>query len=378
MNRQDLTELLNALPDEWIDSAAEPEIPQKHTHFRLWVTGIAACLAVLIAAAVYPKLRVQEPGRIVTTAVTSGTTASQVSSLTTASETSQITQTGTPAVTALPVTSGSAVTETGTVSAETERTATTHTTAESVTRTAEPSGTAESAVTAQRTTAAAESTGTKTGTTAATASSENAQLSSETVKPPGTTVNAADTTANCNTQTEQTGLCATTTPMGCTTTIAIATTTVNTQAMAAQTFCPSCWIGYVPQPEVTRPEYTRPAEEPISETVAVSLEVYTDTLPELLYFDEQPEIDFTQYNAVMITAKLQYDGILLETGVISGSELSLYFLRKPDSKPAEWCRQYLIALPKEYRISSVTGQVIKALSPEQYAYALERPFTIYY
>lgn len=378
MNRQDLTELLNALPDEWIDSAAEPEIPQKRTHFRLWVTGIAACLAVLIAAAVYPKLRVQVPGRIETTAVTSETTALQSSALTTVSETSQVTQTGTPAVTALPVTSESAVTETGTVSAETARIATTYTTAEPVTQTADSSGSAESSVTAQRTTAPAESTGTKTGTSAETVFSTSTQLSSETFKPPGTTANAADTTANCNTQTEITTPCGNTT-LAFTTTVAFATTTVNTNAMAAQTFCPSCWVWDLPRPEVTQPELTSPAQTPVSETVAVSVTVYTETLPELHYCDEQPEIDFTQYNAVLITAKLPYDEMLLETGVISGSELSLYFLRKSDAKPAkDYERQYLIALPKEYQISSVTGQVTRALSLQQYLYALERPFTIFY
>ena len=59
----DLAELLNDLPDEMIVPAAKPA-RTKPRRLQYFITSAAACLLVLIAAAVYPKLRVQKPGTI--------------------------------------------------------------------------------------------------------------------------------------------------------------------------------------------------------------------------------------------------------------------------------------------------------------------------
>ena len=52
--------MMNELPDDMIDAANRPFIRHKR-HLRLVIPTIAACFIVLIAAAVYPKLRMQTP-----------------------------------------------------------------------------------------------------------------------------------------------------------------------------------------------------------------------------------------------------------------------------------------------------------------------------
>ena len=77
MTQAEITALLNTLPDEWIESAAAPRKRNRISLLRT-VPAVAACMIVLIAAAVYPRLKGHTPPRVPETdAVTAetGTTA---------------------------------------------------------------------------------------------------------------------------------------------------------------------------------------------------------------------------------------------------------------------------------------------------------------
>ncbi len=90
MSQAEITALLNSLPDEWIDSAAAPQ-KRKPISLLRTVPAIAACLAVLIAAAVYPRLRGTTPPRVpeTTAAVTQSVTTSVTESGQSTSQTGQ-------------------------------------------------------------------------------------------------------------------------------------------------------------------------------------------------------------------------------------------------------------------------------------------------
>lgn len=60
MNGEKLYELLQELPDEFITEAAGPH-HKRRIAWRVMIPAIAACFAVIIAAAVYPKIRIQKP-----------------------------------------------------------------------------------------------------------------------------------------------------------------------------------------------------------------------------------------------------------------------------------------------------------------------------
>lgn len=59
MNDTDLLAMLDAIPDEFILSAAKPQ--KRPVHLRYGISALAACLLLVLAAAVYPKLRAQSP-----------------------------------------------------------------------------------------------------------------------------------------------------------------------------------------------------------------------------------------------------------------------------------------------------------------------------
>ena len=69
MNGEKLYELLQDLPDEFITEAAVPHRRRRISMLAV-IPAIAACLAVVIAAAVYPKLRAQRPADIAAPIVT--------------------------------------------------------------------------------------------------------------------------------------------------------------------------------------------------------------------------------------------------------------------------------------------------------------------
>lgn len=64
MKPLDLMELMTELPDEYIESAAEPIAAHRAFRLRYVLPAIAACLAIAVLAAIYPKLRVEQPGRV--------------------------------------------------------------------------------------------------------------------------------------------------------------------------------------------------------------------------------------------------------------------------------------------------------------------------
>lgn len=60
MNGEELYALLQDLPDDFITEAVVP-YRKRRISLRVIIPAIAACLAVVIAAAVYPKIRMQKP-----------------------------------------------------------------------------------------------------------------------------------------------------------------------------------------------------------------------------------------------------------------------------------------------------------------------------
>ena len=127
MNPEQFILMMNDLPDSVIDSANSPVVRPKHK-IGYMIPAVAACFIALIAAAVYPKLRIQTPesteppaatvtagttaqNTAETTAVTMYTTA--VSMKTTHRTTADtVSQTVTVTVTVTPTTQGSAPVQT--------------------------------------------------------------------------------------------------------------------------------------------------------------------------------------------------------------------------------------------------------------------------
>lgn len=74
MKNDVLLKLLEDLPDDLIESAAEPEQSRRPVFLRYAIPAIAACMVIVIAAVIYPKLRTVTPERTeessFTTAVT--------------------------------------------------------------------------------------------------------------------------------------------------------------------------------------------------------------------------------------------------------------------------------------------------------------------
>ena len=74
MKNDVLLKLLEDLPDDLIESAAEPEQSRRPVFLRYAIPAIAACMVIVLAAVIYPKLRTVTPERTeessFTTAVT--------------------------------------------------------------------------------------------------------------------------------------------------------------------------------------------------------------------------------------------------------------------------------------------------------------------
>lgn len=76
MNPEEFIKMMNDLPDEMIDSANDSRIEHRR---KIWyiIPTVAACFAVLLMAAIYPRIRVQVPN-IRSESVISGTTTQPV------------------------------------------------------------------------------------------------------------------------------------------------------------------------------------------------------------------------------------------------------------------------------------------------------------
>lgn len=68
MNSLKFVELLNELPDEMIDTAMRADY-RRHYRIWYWIPSVAAVLIILITAAIYPKLCVQEPPKRIESSV---------------------------------------------------------------------------------------------------------------------------------------------------------------------------------------------------------------------------------------------------------------------------------------------------------------------
>ena len=73
MTQAEITALLNTLPDEWIESAVSPQKREPVSLLRT-VPAVAACMIVLIAAAVYPRMKGHTPPRVPETAAVTAET----------------------------------------------------------------------------------------------------------------------------------------------------------------------------------------------------------------------------------------------------------------------------------------------------------------
>ena len=60
MNANELYSLLNDLPDDYVTAAAGTH-KQSRKPLYVMIPALAACIVLLLAAAVYPKLRTQKP-----------------------------------------------------------------------------------------------------------------------------------------------------------------------------------------------------------------------------------------------------------------------------------------------------------------------------
>lgn len=349
MNRQDLSELLNGLPDEWIDSAAEPERTQKRRAFRLWVGGIAACLAVLIAAAVYPRLRVQQPERIETTAAVTETTASAPESQTLPSSVSA-------SETTAPLT-GTTSSGTTAVFSETQ-TAVTETVTASTAIVTETESSTDSSAESSETTASTAAAHTSSSPSSTAEARDTTEILSITTAPPETTAaegsvihtseNTKQTTASVSSYSHITTAMRTTHEESPQSTQMGNTTLECTTSLAQQQFTVPHWEEAVRRYEITQPENTQAAY-----SIPIHATVYTEALPELCYFDEKPEIDMTQYDAVLISAEIVSPDACIHDAIITADGrfvLMIYYPVYPKPLPV-YNKHSLIAVPKKYQLT---------------------------
>lgn len=348
MNRQDLSELLNGLPDEWIDSAAEPERTQKRRAFRLWAGGIAACLAVLIAAAVYPRLRVQQPERIETTAAVTETTASAPESQTLPSFVSALETTA-------PLT-GTTSSGTTAVFSETQ-TAVTETVTASTAIVAETESSTDSSAESSETTASTAAAHTSSSPSSTAEARDTTEILSITTAPPETTaaegsvIHTSENTKQEHTEITYTDITYTMiTNYTYYITTSIPACTTNSPIVVVQKLTLPCWSAS-PTPEITKPENTQAASP---EVFSIHATVYTDALPTLPCFDEQPSIDMTEYDALLIQADIRYEEAFLYSGEFNpDGKLRLNFdCKQPPVLLPPHPLYYLIAVPKKYHIKA--------------------------
>ena len=314
MNRQDLTALLDCLPDEWIESAAEPKAHKRIAFRAFW---IAACFAVLIAAAVYPRLRTDPPERIETSVSSQETTIPPRTEPATSDTTAQ-----TESVTSLPETEHAAdtavtvpVSETSTVSAEITQT---HTTARDTSESSQP-----------------------TAATTATISM-TAVLTAETIR----TEERAST--------------------------AFSETTVQS-TLSETSFTVSYWSEAVPEQD------TAPSNTLAYSQFSLSAAVYTEAVPDLPYFPKQPEIDTAEFDAVLITATFPCASAFIRSGTLQPDGGLLLFVsgQPPFTPEIRSTRHFLISVPKLCHVDGarVTAIFEMETTEEQYRRAESEPLT---
>ncbi len=144
MNALELARLLGDLPDEMITETDAAVYPGRHIRLAA-VSAVAACIALLIAAAVYPRTRIEKPPVITDTppaVTTTLTDATAPTSAETTAPTAHSTETTRTETTAASLSGGTSVTTT-----ETGTTATTFSTGTTATTT--PAGTDETSKTTE-------------------------------------------------------------------------------------------------------------------------------------------------------------------------------------------------------------------------------------
>lgn len=364
MNRDDLKALLDSLPDEWIDSAAEPELPHRRMKFRFWVSAAAACAAVLLAAAVYPHLRTQAPERIETTASTVQTT---VLTTTTQTETHRL-DTGTTSAA---------------YSAETAHTFLTQTEAASITTISTQTQT-ESVRTSAETTVYTAPVTTETTVsppvtviTASSAVTYTTTAPVDVTEPAPVTLPTQTTTSVSTFQPEQPVMTTPAATMQEVTDIKPANTQAEASVINSTAISLQCWKSPYIYPENTAPAETTAFPLNIHATV------YTEALPDKLEaeFPEKPVIDMEAFDAVLLRTDIVFaDAVIYEASITNG-KLILSYLAAPTERQHEpYPLYYLLAIPKEFHIQAekVSVWIQEANSQETYQAIYEQPLTLFY
>ena len=97
MKNDVLLKLLEDLPDDLIESAAEPEQSRRPVFLRYAVPAIAACMVIVLAAVIYPKLRTVTPERTEESSFTTAVTTAQPAETVMTGNVPETVQTGTEA-----------------------------------------------------------------------------------------------------------------------------------------------------------------------------------------------------------------------------------------------------------------------------------------
>ncbi len=97
MKNDVLLKLLEDLPDDLIESAAEPEQSRRPVFLRYAVPAIAACMVIVLAAVIYPKLRTVTPERTEESSFTTAVTTAQPAETVITGNVPETVQTGTEA-----------------------------------------------------------------------------------------------------------------------------------------------------------------------------------------------------------------------------------------------------------------------------------------
>lgn len=320
----DLAELLNDLPDEMIVPAAKPA-RTKPRRLQYFITSAAACLLVLIAAAVYPKLRVQKPGTIPepeTQITATDTTAADpaLSAEQTAPQTaSRPDQTGTASVTAVTALSA----EQSSVSAE--QTVTASLSAEHTETTPSVSGTVQTAA------------GSTQITTGAGTSSRTTTETDDRPEGPEIWTSSTQTSPSDATQTSLSETAGTSTQR---TSISESTTTTeliegNGKGFQMPVQCRVLFRGYL-------------NADPQHMSKEIEATFIRDRLPAGYSSDELPEIDFTAQDYLLIRAQtVGSSGGLADVLSALGRRYSLSVVL-PSVPQGEVCEmQLVVILPRE-------------------------------
>lgn len=337
MNALKFTELLNDLPDEMIDTAMRADY-RRHHKIWYWIPSAAAVLVILITAAVYPKLRVQDPGmRMESSAEITETTAPDTAL--SEVQTSYKTET-TGAATGVDGSDTTALTQIPITSAITTAV---HDTSQSYSDTISFSGT--------RTTAAQTSVDTETSISQSTVSLTT--ISSTIIS---SSSFFTETTFSVSSHLEET------------TTQTQTTINLNTESR-------------MPIWQVSSEIVSDAEKAPLSN---LQVKLYHEELPASFYDDAPQNIDFSKYNYIVLEFHtVGYDSVITQEFFGSKQVLGIHLLIAPPSS-ADTVQKIILAaaVPKDLAVSDVTVWYNTAVSDTVFddtrEYYMQNGVSLYY